>query len=387
MNRAHAGRRASATAKPANLTEAIGYCRVSTDQQASEGVSLAAQQQKIRDYCALNGLRLLRVEVDDGFSAKTLERPALARALASLEAGEAGALVVYKLDRLSRSLRDLLTLVEERFSEGKCGLHAVVERIDTVSPHGRAILSILGALAQLERENTAERVRMGLQFLRSIGVPLGALPYGQARGPRGPDDRRAPIVPSKIELEAIAEACALRSEGQSLRKIAAALSSGKRAPRRGRAWHPSTVASLLKAARKSTPVERVPWSAIGAEISLEIPLVAHAESKNSETKRATTISKKMSAKNAVAGALLALRRAPPELPVRVEITAVQGPRGKRWDVDNATARVAGARDEIAKWLDVDDREGLGVDEWIVRVDRAKKPAIRVRILPSEGEAK
>lgn len=379
-------RRAPKTSAEPKSRAAIGYCRVSTDQQAQDGVSLAAQEQKIKEYCSLNGLELLRVEVDDGYSAKTLERPALSRALAALDAGEAGAIVVYKLDRLSRSLRDLLSLVEERFSErGAFALHAVVEKIDTVSPHGRAILAILGALAQLERENTAERVRMGLAYLRERGVQLGALPYGQKRGARGPDDPRAPIVTDDAEAEAVGEAVALAREGKSLRAIGAELGR-KRAPRRGAKWHPSTVASIIQRHRKATGgAARAPWDTARA-IELVVALREHADSANSERTRRETIRRKMSVKNEVARALLDLKRDPPPLPVRVTITLVQGRRGKPWDGDNATARAKGIRDEVAKWLDVDDREGLGVERWIVAVERDESPSCRIRIEPAEASA-
>lgn len=374
--------RRSIIANVPDKTRAIGYCRVSTDQQAQEGVSLAAQEQKIREYCSLMGLELVRVEVDDGYSAKTLERPALARALAELDAGNAGAIVVYKLDRLSRSVRDLLALVEERFAEGGCALHVVVERIDTVSPSGRAILAILGALGQLERENTAERVRLGLQFLKANGVVLGALPYGKARAPKGPDDRRMPVVASDVELEAVAEAAALFSEGNSLRRIAARMNEGTTKPRRSSRWQPSTVASLLRQARKTRPIERRSWEACGGCVALEISLAEHAASVNDDRTRRGTIRRKMSVKNAVAGKLLPL--VPPPLPARVEITMVQGARGKRWDGDNAVTRAKGARDEIAKWLGCDDQEGKGVDAWDVRIDRAASPAIRIRVTPGEA---
>src|SRR5579872_6801198 len=84
----------------------VGYVRVSTDKQAQEGVSLDAQRDKLTQYCALYGIELISIQVDDGYTAKSLKRPGLTTALRSLEKGQADALIVCKLDRLTRSLSD-----------------------------------------------------------------------------------------------------------------------------------------------------------------------------------------------------------------------------------------------------------------------------------------
>ena len=95
-------------------TTAVGYIHVSTDKQADHGVSLDAQKAKLEAYATLYELTLVDIIVDAGVSAKTLDRPGLARALAMLDKGQANALLVAKLDRLTRSVKDLGSLVEEK---------------------------------------------------------------------------------------------------------------------------------------------------------------------------------------------------------------------------------------------------------------------------------
>src|SRR5690349_820588 len=114
------------TSKPATeSTKAVGYIRVSTDKQAEHGVSLEAQQAKLTAYAQLYDVELVEVIVDAGVSAKTLDRPGLQRALGMLRKGQANALLVAKLDRLTRSVKDLGALVEEYFSADKITLLSV----------------------------------------------------------------------------------------------------------------------------------------------------------------------------------------------------------------------------------------------------------------------
>lgn len=371
--------KAASTASP----KAIGYVRVSTERQAERGLSIEAQREAIERYCAVHEIELVGVEIDDGYSGKSLERPAAKRAIGRLRSGEANTLVVLKLDRMTRSTRDLYHLIEDVFEPLHASFQSVQERIDTSSAAGRVLVAMLGVLAQFEREQTAERVRLAMDHLRAKGVALGQMPYGKRRAPKVNGERYSQIVDDERELEAIGAAIELRSSRKSLRAIASGLDDKGTRPRRAARWGASSVLGLLRAQRAR--MARRPWSEIdGQQIALEVPLVEHADSANSESKRRDTIRKKMSVKNAIAAALLARNEAPPELPVVVEITIVQGARGKTLDGDNAVARAKGSRDEIARWLGCDDKEGRGVDEWIVRIDRAKAPAMRVVIRPSRG---
>ena len=136
---------------------AVAYVRVSTEKRAEQGLSLDAQRAKLTAYATLYELDLVAVEVDGGVSAKTLQRPALQRALRRLKAGESDALPVVKLDRLTRSVKDLGVLVETYFLAGTWSLMSVSEQIHTRTAAGRMVLNILAAVSQWEREAIGER--------------------------------------------------------------------------------------------------------------------------------------------------------------------------------------------------------------------------------------
>ena len=145
---------------------AVGYVRVSTDEQARDGVSLEAQQARIRAYAEAKDLKLAEILCDEGRSGKNLKRPALQELLARCERGEVGAVIVLKLDRLTRRTRHLLSLVEDLFLANDIELHSVGESLDTSTPHGRFVLTLFGGLAQMERELIAERTRTALAYKR-----------------------------------------------------------------------------------------------------------------------------------------------------------------------------------------------------------------------------
>jgi DNA invertase Pin-like site-specific DNA recombinase len=140
----------------------VAYVRVSTEQQAEQGLSLDAQQAKLTAYALLYDLDLVAVEVDAGVSAKTLQRPALQRALGALKAGQAKALLVVKLDRLTRSVKDLGVLVETYFLAGTWSLMSVSEQIDTRTAAGRMVLNTLAAVSQWEPEAIGERTAQAM---------------------------------------------------------------------------------------------------------------------------------------------------------------------------------------------------------------------------------
>ena len=150
-------------------TKTIAYIRVSTDKQADKGVSLEAQEDKARAYAGLYDLELVEVIVDAGESAKTLNRPGLQRALSMLKTGKAEALLVVKLDRLTRSVKDLGTLIETYFAPGKAALMSVGEQIDTRSAAGRLVLNILASVSQWEREIIGERTSVAIKHKQSKG--------------------------------------------------------------------------------------------------------------------------------------------------------------------------------------------------------------------------
>jgi len=192
--------------------KAVGYIRVSTDEQAREGLSLDAQEEKIRAYCTAKGWRLVRVYRDEGFSGKDLNRPALQEMLRDLKADGIQAVVVAKLDRLTRSVRDLGYLIDDLFDG--VALASVEESLDTTTAGGRFVLHILGAVAQWERETISERTRNTLRYKRERGEWVGRIPYGFKIGPDGR------LTEDPEEIRNIQRMKRLRRRGQSYREIA-----------------------------------------------------------------------------------------------------------------------------------------------------------------------
>lgn len=219
----------------------IGYARVSTDEQAREGVSLDAQVTRIRAYCLAKDLELVDVLTDDGLSGKTLNRPALQEVLQRCERGEVGHVVVVKLDRLTRRTRDLLALVEDLFLARHIELHSVSESLDTSTPHGRFVLTLFGGLAQMERELIGERTSTALAYKREQKQPTSHPPYGFK--PNGSRHRMLPVPEELAVVRRIIERWRL---GGSYGRIATALNADDTPTKRGGRWHRSTVRGVVQ---------------------------------------------------------------------------------------------------------------------------------------------
>ena len=209
-------------------TKAVGYIRVSTEKQADHGISLDAQKAKLDAYAALYDIELVEVIVDAGVSAKTLQRPGLQRALAMLDKGQADALLVAKLDRLTRSVKDLGTLVERYFSSDAFTLLSVADSIDTRTAAGRLVLNVLGSVAQWERETISERTTDALHHIKRQGRKTGGdVPYGFTAAA---DGTLVADVEEQAMLEAIRTA---RQRGYSQRQVVAELASQGFTTRKG----------------------------------------------------------------------------------------------------------------------------------------------------------
>ncbi len=138
----------------------LAYCRVSTDEQAEEGYSIEGQADKLRAYWALRDLGDVTVVTDPGRSGKDMHRSGLQQVLAAVEAGHVSHVLVWRLDRLSRNLGDLI-LLADTFGAAGVALHSVSENLDLSSASGRMFYNILGTFAQYFREQLSENVRMG----------------------------------------------------------------------------------------------------------------------------------------------------------------------------------------------------------------------------------
>ena len=150
------------------------YVRVSTTEHARSGYSIGEQTERLRSYASAMGWPVFRVYTDAGFSGSNTNRPALQQLLRDVDAGKVQKVVVYKLDRLSRSQRDTLELIEDRFLRRGVDFVSMSENFDTSSPFGRATIGIMAAFAQLERETIKERMQMGREARIKAGKFKGA---------------------------------------------------------------------------------------------------------------------------------------------------------------------------------------------------------------------
>jgi site-specific DNA recombinase len=218
----------------------IGYVRVSTDRQAELGVSLDAQEAKIRAMATVQSAELLEVIVDGGESAKSLNRPGVERLLSLVNGGKVDAVIVAKLDRLTRSVKDLCGLLE-LFEKRKVALISVAESLDTGSAAGRLVLTIMGAVSQWEREAIGERTRDALRHKRSQGRRVGNIAFGSRLAADGEH-----LEPEPDEQAALGEIRRLRRSGATLRGIAVTLNDRAYRTRRGTPWRLESVARVLK---------------------------------------------------------------------------------------------------------------------------------------------
>ena len=219
----------------------IGYARVSTDKQADRGVSLEAQTEKIRAMTVVHSADLIDIIVEAGESAKSLNRPGMQRLLVLVDSGEVNAVVVAKLDRLTRSVKDLCELLE-RFDRRGVALISVAESLDTSSAAGRLVLNIMTAVSQWEREAIGERTRDAMRHKRHQRERVGNIAYGYRLAPDG-----IHVEPEPTEQAMIATIGELRTEGRSLRRIAIDLNRRGWRTRRGSEWRLESVARVAGA--------------------------------------------------------------------------------------------------------------------------------------------
>ena len=195
--------------------KAVGYIRVSTEDQAKEGISLDHQEAKVKAYASINDLELLKIVRDEGASGKDLQRAGMAKLLEMVESEALEAVIVYKLDRLSRKTLDTLSLIES-FERKEIAFHSISEKMDTKSATGKFFLTIISALAQMERDLIAERTTDALAHKKQKGEWTGRVPFGF----RVMHKR---LVEDPDQIQVIKKAKRLRRSGKSLREISKAL--------------------------------------------------------------------------------------------------------------------------------------------------------------------
>jgi DNA invertase Pin-like site-specific DNA recombinase len=204
----------------------IGYVRVSTAEQADSGLGMEAQRTAIRAECDRRGWVLERIYEDAGFSAKSMvKRAGLGEALTALRAGEADGLVVAKLDRLSRSLKDFANVMTSAHSE-RWTLVVLDMGVDTTTPSGELMANVMASFAQFERQIIGQRTRDALAVKKAQGVRLGR--------------------PRQLPQQVVDRVVSASATGRSLRSIAEELNGEQVQTAQGGArWYASTVRAVL----------------------------------------------------------------------------------------------------------------------------------------------
>ncbi len=222
--------------------KAVGYIRVSTEDQAKEGVSLDNQRAKIRAYADLKDLDLVEIVEDAGISAKNLNRPGAQKVLQMARKKKVEAVIVYKLDRMFRSTIDALETTK-RFDRWKVAFHSIQETLDTQSAMGRFFFTLTAALSEMERGIIGERTKAALKYKRLNGKKTGGdIPYGYYLDADGET-----LLVDTPEQKVICIIKKLRHEGYSLTAICQELKHRGFPTKTGKTkWHPQSVSRILK---------------------------------------------------------------------------------------------------------------------------------------------
>ena len=225
------------------MTTATAYIRVSTEGQATEGISLGAQQAKIAAWCVANDVELGSVFIDAGISGKRADnRPQLQLALDDV-CQSGGVLVVYSLSRLARSTKDTIA-ISERLDKAGADLVSLSEKLDTTSAAGKMVFRMLAVLAEFERDQVSERTTAAMAHKKSKGERVGKIPFGFTLAADG-----VSLIENADELQAVDLIRTLNAEGFSLRAIAAELDNRQIPTKDGKAgWRHTTVRSILNRA-------------------------------------------------------------------------------------------------------------------------------------------
>lgn len=219
------------------------YPRVSSHEQATEGYSIGEQIERLTDYCKAMKWDIHKIYTDPGYSGGNLDRPGLQEMLKDIKAGKVDKVVVYKLDRLSRSQKDTMMLIEDEFLAYGVDFVSMSENFDTSTPFGRAMIGILAVFAQLERENIKERTMIGKEARAKEGKW-----HGGSTEPIGYDYDPATDLLNINEYEAmqIRELYDLFLKGLPLRTIEKMFKEKGYSHKHGADWDPKTMRRLMR---------------------------------------------------------------------------------------------------------------------------------------------
>lgn len=213
------------------------YIRVSTQDQA-EGYSIGEQKERLLAFCKAKGWIAVKIFIDPGHSGSTLERPGMEAMIKAVETGDADIVLVYKLDRLSRSQKDTLFLIEDVFLPSETDFVSMQESFDTSTYFGRAMVGILSVFAQLEREQIKERTLMG-----RYGRAKEGLWHGSGTHPIGYDYVDGQLVINEAEAEQVRMVYDYFAQGHSVTDISLKMREYK--TKHGDWSHTNTISTVL----------------------------------------------------------------------------------------------------------------------------------------------
>lgn len=214
------------------------YIRVSTEEQAQEGYSISAQRERLKAFCIAQNWTEHKFYVDEGISGRSTNRPQFKKLMNDIEAGHINVLLVYRLDRLTRSVRDLHKILDhlEKFN---CVFRSATEIYDTSTAMGRMFITIVAAIAEWESANLGERVKMGQVEKARQGEWAAQPPYGFYK------DENHKLQIHEEEIKAVKIMVKRIREGMSFRQLALYMDSTKYKPKRGYKWHIRTLLNLM----------------------------------------------------------------------------------------------------------------------------------------------
>lgn len=217
----------------------IGYVRVSTDEQAENGYGLQAQESAIKSYSAAMGYELERIVVDEGYSGASLERPGIQEIVNAMHGYEYAGVIVFKLDRISRILKDILNMHDDIFVPCGASLISVKEQFDTQTPIGKLFFQMIGGFAEFERSVIKDRMMSGRNEKAKQGLFAGgSAPYGY-------DLFDGELTINDEEAKVVRKVYQLRAEKKTFQTIVDVLNENGVPTKRGGNWSRKSVKTIL----------------------------------------------------------------------------------------------------------------------------------------------
>jgi len=212
-------------------TKGAAYIRVSHRDQVNEGLSLTVQRNQIEAYCKLKGIELIEIIEDAGISARNLKRPGMQHLLSMVKDGEVQSVIILKLDRMFRSVRDAISTME-LFENKNIDFHCIQDSIDTSTALGKFFFQVMAAIAELERNTTGERIKTVFADKKAQGKKIaGHTPLGFDA------DENGFLIQNAREADTLTRMMQMHSEGWTLKSIAQSLNFEGHTTKLGKAWN------------------------------------------------------------------------------------------------------------------------------------------------------